>query len=249
MPSTRREDERPGEVTRVEFRLTDPEYPFVGASLEEGCRLVLEELVPRSDDYLEFFSVVDVAPDRVLDLAEDCESVTPTLLERFDGGGVFEFHVTGECVAVTLADEGALVRHLAAEEGTGRIVADVLPPNDANDVIEAMEDEHPAADVVAKRDRPLTTPLFVSGQLREALDRELTDKQKEVLASAYLAGYYDRPRSTTGEELAVRLDIAQSTFSKHLRAAEREVFSLVFSEPLFDSMGSNVRPEDPPRNG
>jgi predicted DNA binding protein len=51
----------------------------------------------------------------------------------------------------------------------------------------------------------------------------LSDRQREVVAAALAAGYYDRPRGTTHEELAARLDCAPATVSEHLQKAEAAV--------------------------
>lgn len=48
----------------------------------------------------------------------------------------------------------------------------------------------------------------------------LTDRQREVVATAVEAGYYDVPRSASQEEVAAALDIAASTVAEHLRKAE-----------------------------
>jgi DNA-binding CsgD family transcriptional regulator len=47
----------------------------------------------------------------------------------------------------------------------------------------------------------------------------LTDRQLEVLQTAYYAGYFEWPRHRTGEEIADDLDIAGPTFQQHLRTA------------------------------
>lgn len=48
----------------------------------------------------------------------------------------------------------------------------------------------------------------------------LTDRQREVLAAAYEAGYYDYPRTATQDEVASTLGITGSTVAEHLRNAE-----------------------------
>lgn len=58
----------------------------------------------------------------------------------------------------------------------------------------------------------------------------LTDKQRRVLMTAYRLGYYDVPRKITAEELAGRLNLVKSTFSAHVRKAERRLFSEMLSE-------------------
>ncbi|MCW3999294.1 MAG: helix-turn-helix domain-containing protein [Candidatus Bathyarchaeota archaeon] len=52
---------------------------------------------------------------------------------------------------------------------------------------------------------------------------QLTEKQREVLLAAYKMGYYDIPRKITTEELARKLDLADSTVVEHLRKAERRL--------------------------
>lgn len=48
----------------------------------------------------------------------------------------------------------------------------------------------------------------------------LTDRQREVLAVAFEAGYYDYPRTATQDEVASTLGISGSTVAEHLRHAE-----------------------------
>jgi len=58
----------------------------------------------------------------------------------------------------------------------------------------------------------------------------LTEKQRRVLVTAYRLGYYDVPRRITSEELAKKLDLVKSTFSAHVRKAERRLLSDLLSE-------------------
>lgn len=58
----------------------------------------------------------------------------------------------------------------------------------------------------------------------------LTDKQRRVLITAYRLGYYDVPRKITAEELSKRLNLVKSTFSAHVRKAERRLLTEMLSE-------------------
>lgn len=58
----------------------------------------------------------------------------------------------------------------------------------------------------------------------------LTDKQRRVLITAYKLGYYDVPRRITAEELAERLNLVKSTFSAHIRKAERRLLTEMLRE-------------------
>ncbi|WP_436909545.1 bacterio-opsin activator domain-containing protein [Halosimplex marinum] len=218
--------------TELEFRVNSAEYPFVSGSERGSCRWILRELLPRTDgEYLEFFEVRDASPATVERLTE-AEPVEERLVDRHTDNGVVVCQVDepGECVATTLVDEAAFIRDLWAEEGDGRVVAEVLPSRDAGAVVDTVLEDHPSVELVAKRDRPSEGPLFLRHQVQDVLTRELTDRQLEVLVTAYRAGYFERPRETTGAEVAAGLDISPSTFSQHLRAAQRKLLGALFEE-------------------
>lgn len=56
-----------------------------------------------------------------------------------------------------------------------------------------------------------------------AVDRLLTDRQREVLHVAYEAGYYDTPREATLTEVARILDVSKATCSDVLHRAEGKI--------------------------
>ncbi len=53
--------------------------------------------------------------------------------------------------------------------------------------------------------------------------RRLTDRQREVLRTAYEMGYFDYPRTANAGEVAEALGIRPSTFTEHLNAAQSKV--------------------------
>ena len=66
-----------------------------------------------------------------------------------------------------------------------------------------------------------------TSDLRRAPETVLTDRQREVVATAAELGYYDVPREATVADVAGELDIADSTVSAHLRKAESAVMETV----------------------
>jgi len=53
----------------------------------------------------------------------------------------------------------------------------------------------------------------------------LTERQREVLRTAYEMGYYDVPRGASSEEIAAELDVDASTVAEHLQRAERNLLT------------------------
>ena len=54
---------------------------------------------------------------------------------------------------------------------------------------------------------------------------ELTDRQREVLQTAYERGYYEVPRDASTEDVAAELDLDPSTVAEHLQRAERNLLT------------------------
>lgn len=62
------------------------------------------------------------------------------------------------------------------------------------------------------------------------LDRsELTDRQREVLETAHDMGYFEHGQGSNAGEVAAALEINTSTFSEHLRAAQRKLLETILS--------------------
>lgn len=60
---------------------------------------------------------------------------------------------------------------------------------------------------------------------RERPIDELTDRQREVIQTAYDEGYYEVPREATTGDIAAELDVDPSTIAEHLQRAERNLLS------------------------
>jgi hypothetical protein len=103
---------------------------------------------------------------------------------------------------------------------------------DANTLRVTVIGETSAAVGKAIADVPesLTAALERTGEYpRDAGDLStlLTERQREVLAVAVEAGYYESPRRTTHEGIGDELDLAAGTVSEHLRKIETRVFSAI----------------------
>lgn len=215
-------------LTELVIEVSDTSYPFVGISRAEDCRFDLTEMLPRSEGrYAEFFSVTSADPDRVLARVERDDRVTPRLLDRHEDGGLFEFVASDGCPVVFLVERGAIPQEVVGDAGDGRIVVEIPASEDAGSVASAFLDTYPSAELAAKRTLDRSTPLLGRSELERAVESALTDRQREVLTTAYERGYYDQPRRVTGEELAAELDISPSTFAQHVRAAERNLLTLL----------------------
>ena len=58
----------------------------------------------------------------------------------------------------------------------------------------------------------------------------LTEKQRNVLVTAYRLGYYDEPRRISSQELAKRMKVGSSTLINHRRRAERHLLAALVGD-------------------
>lgn len=231
--STRDGPGRSPGVVEVEFAVADPSYPLVGLSKELGCRVQLEQFVPRPDGgYLLYDTITGTSPDAVREFFADDDATTVRLLSDHPDGGLFELAVEPgpeRYFTYTLGSLNAIPLDIWSDDGVGHVRAEIPAHRSAQEVVEEFRAVHPEAELVARRHTDRLVPLFTQWEFRAALDALLTPRQREVLLAAYTGGYFRSPREKSGAELAAELDISQPTFSIHLREGLRKMLSLWFS--------------------
>lgn len=225
-------DSSTGSVYEVEFGLQNSRYPFVGISENKSCRFELAEMLPRPDGrYAEYFNVTGAKPGQITAEATERETVETTVLTEYEDSGCLEFLVSGDCPAYRLVEFGALPRQVHGVEGEGRIVAEIPTEENPPEVVGAFLQEHPDASLLSKREKDGIAPRFTDTGFQQVVQNHLTDRQREVLKTAFEAGYYEWPRKCTGEDIAAELGITSATFSEHITAAERKLLTVLFNSP------------------
>jgi PAS domain S-box-containing protein len=216
-------------TVELEFETDDESLPFVALAAETGGMVSLERTVRRSDgSFSAFYSVEDVAPDRALEVASAVrgpESVTRVSVDEETPASLLEV-TTEQWFGSPFAERGAVLRTATATGSEpGRLVVEAPRRTDVRSLVESFRESYPATELVAQRTREWAVESLL--ELRDRLDERLTDRQMEVVETAYSAGYFAWPRENSGEEIASLLGVTQPTFNKHLRTAEREAFGML----------------------
>jgi len=160
------------------------------------------------------------------DALPNCESVAVT--DDGEGDVAFEAEFSAFPLLSQITSLGGRVDQFLLDGTDVRVTAYFAPEVDLGRVVDAVTDRYPSADLVSKRET--VRPEEAGAAVGEPVTADLTDRQREALRAAYLAGYFERPRDASGEEVADRLGVSNSTFSQHLRAAQAKVFAHVFEE-------------------
>lgn len=190
-----------------------------------GGTWTLEGVVPVEDhEYLLYLTATDTDGDALERAAAELDVVESIRVVGADGDRFgFELRVSEASPVSALLDAGGWIRGGTIEDGHARFVVDVTAGSDVRAYLQRVEHRGVDADLVAKREVERSVPGALFDTMAES---ELTDRQRSVLEAAYLSGYFEWPRRrTTGEELAVTLDISSSTLHQHLRIAMGKVLS------------------------
>jgi predicted DNA binding protein len=145
-----------------------------------------------------------------------------------DDGTLYEVTVTGETLPSRLVRHGATPRSIDATPVETTVVVDVPPTVDVREFVEMLREAFPSVELVARRSVERTTQT--RQELTASLFGALTDRQLEVLRTAYYAGFFEWPRESTGEDIAAMLDVTQPTVNRHLRVAQQRLLDQLFEE-------------------
>jgi predicted DNA binding protein len=80
-----------------------------------------------------------------------------------------------------------------------------------------------AAEVLSKRVYEEKSMIDTFAVSLSAAFSDLTPKQAEAIATALELGYYQVPKKTTTEELALKQKVPRTTYEEHLRKAESKI--------------------------
>ncbi|WP_338742280.1 bacterio-opsin activator domain-containing protein [Haloplanus salilacus] len=208
-------------VAEITFELGDDSV-LARLSQTLDSTLKLEGMVPQADDALLcFVSVEGDGIDRVDHETTGMETITATrVIDESDSGGSVELTIRGSTPLLAISSLGGTVRRASFDDGTGRLVVDLPPDGDVRRIVDTLSREYDV-EFVAKEERKRS--VTTAREFRDELDDRLTQRQRTVLRTAYLADYFQSPRGSTAEEVAASLDITGSTLLHHLRAGQRKL--------------------------
>lgn len=125
-----------------------------------------------------------------------------------------------DCPCEYLGRFGCPVHRYVADDGDLTLVFHAESFEQLREIMGELRERFSDIDV----QRLLQPPLEGPTHERVFVNRgKLTDRQREVLETAYERGYFERPKRANATELAAELGISQSTFTEHLVTAQRKL--------------------------
>jgi PAS domain S-box-containing protein len=203
--------------------IQDADRFFTRAASEFETTVQLEGIAGQdSEGYLEYFTVSDASSDEIRDLAAQTEEGDQVrVVSTHDTDCLCEVGVTDESILATVAEYGGTVTDMTAEDDHGTVRIELPRTADVSRVLDALQTR--IADIELQAKQAVDRPLQTEHRFQATVTDRLTDKQRNALEAAYLAGFFEQPRQSTGEDIAESLEISPSTFHQHLRVGLRKL--------------------------
>ncbi|MFC6827095.1 MEDS domain-containing protein [Halopelagius fulvigenes] len=226
------------EVTELEFTVEDIGCGVTEFVEQADCTLSLENLVARSDGGLRaFFSTRGTTAEEIRTFAPNFPTTDLTVVSEFTEGDervcLVDVTLTEDSLAGTVVQHGGRLRRLDATDGDAKVTVALASDAAVREFVEMFRTRYPNSTLHAQHTRRQVQRT--SAEFQSEVVEELTPRQLEVLQTAYFSGYFEKPRTRTGTEIASSLDISQPTLNTHLRAAQRKLYRQLFEEGLIQA--------------
>ncbi|ERH07141.1 MAG: PAS sensor histidine kinase [Halonotius sp. J07HN4] len=219
-------------ITELTFQLTEIADPLATLAAQLDCTVELEYIAVGTDGQRrQYISVTGATPEAVSEYVSEATHIDAIQhVCTNDDCHLFWLVDDGAAIVATLAQYGGRIESLSITGTSGQLVAQLASSNDIRSVVDALQSAYSGLTLVAKIERERN--IQTEAEFRTQLEATLTDRQREAAQTAYFAGYFEWPRTHSGEEVAEMMDITQTTFTQHLRAAENKLFERLFSETM-----------------
>ncbi len=215
-------------IIELTLRVDPASIPLLEPVAGMSGTFTLDHVIPSQEgSYRVFFTVTGIDPADVKAFARNSPLVNESAHVAGDQDDArFEWVVTEESVIGWLLDYGVVPRSLMVHDGNCTVTVEVPHTEDVSQFIDHYSDTYGVMELLARHEKE--RPVQTRQEVTHAIDEALTDRQQEVLQTAYFNGYFKSPRERTGSEIAESLDISQATFNTHLRTALRKLVGLLY---------------------
>jgi len=195
-----------------------------------GAPLTASDIEVRNDGTCSVF--VTIADSNATDQTTLAEAIddesTVSMLHNNTTGTTCLLTLDAKSPVRSLLKGGVALQEIDVDD-SGQLTVTVAAPYsiDVREYVDSVTKSTDSVELTAKYEPTSGSESFPE---REAgIDGQLTDRQRQTVKLAFYAGYFDWPRQANADTVAEKLGVSQSTFSQHLRAAERKLLAALYN--------------------
>ena len=150
-------------------------------------------------------------------------------LFEYQSASVYRFrHEPLDCVCEFVEENNHPISEIRAQEGSLVLSLHLTAIQDLRDLVTDLRERYGSVRIryllQVESDEEGSTDVVPINRNR------LTDRQQEVLETAYQMGYFSYPREANATDVAAELGIDSSTFTEHLAAAQSKLMDELLAE-------------------
>ncbi|RXK52055.1 GAF domain-containing protein [Halorientalis pallida] len=213
------------ELVELEF-VAPGVFDTLGIDAAGDGRISLDHAVTVEDDeYLVYGRATPDAIDDVYALVDALPYWESVTVREPTDTVPFELRLSEPPILSVIASAGGTVDAAVVTDGDFQMTVHVPPSADVRRITQVVTETYPGARLL--KQRQITRRNETVDSIRRVLREDLTDRQRTTVEVAYRAGFFEWPRTATGEDVAETLDIAPATFHQHLRKAQAKIVETV----------------------
>ncbi|WP_158057138.1 PAS domain S-box protein [Halorussus halophilus] len=215
-------------AVELQFQISNADIAAVQFARDEDSLFEFEALVEQADSSLRaFFTVSGSPPERVEEYSRRSTVINDlNLIAEREEGYLYEATVSESSFLASCLQAGAHPTELTATGDGAQLTVELPSTGDIKAFLEMFLQTYDGAELTARRE--LDRPIRTEQEFQALYEERLTEREEEVLRTAYYAGFFNFPRDSSGSEVAEILDVSQPTVNRHLRKGERKLFDLIF---------------------
>ncbi len=174
---------------------------------------------------VEEFGVADGSSPEAIDAGTEAE-LTPIQTNEREDVYRFERDAGAGCACEIVEQTGTPISAVRAQNGSLLLTFRTLELDVVSDIVGNLRTQFDGVlveDLTQDHDDESTDPVIVDREL-------LTTRQREILETAHELGYFEYPKGANATDVAEELDIARSTFTEHLAAAQTKLLNALLEK-------------------
>ncbi|MFC6725063.1 bacterio-opsin activator domain-containing protein, partial [Halobium palmae] len=216
--------------TELRFDISTADTPLFGFLKGVSGRFSLESTVHRLDGYTHlFFRAQGVDAETIrAEVPESPDVERVHVVSESEEGCLFECTVRESEFVSDLLERGGLLAGVDVSERRATVTVRIPTSVDARSFVGYFEETFGDVTLLARRE--VDEPVMSRQQFENEIRTRLTERQQEVIRTAYFSGFFEWPRESNGQDVAEILGVTQPTVNRHIRAGERTLFGILFGD-------------------
>ncbi|ELZ19394.1 Bacterio-opsin activator HTH domain-containing protein [Haloterrigena salina JCM 13891] len=197
----------------------------VSASTDELITSVTRSRASTDGTVVEEFGI---AADAGTESIDDGTATDLTPIQANDREEIYRFERESEadCACEIVEGTGTPVSSVRAQDGALELTFRTLELTEIADIVDDLRDRFESVlveELTQDHDDETSDPVLVDRDL-------LTTRQREIIETAHEMGYFDYPKGANATDVAEELEIARSTFTEHLAAAQTKLLDALLEK-------------------